>query len=270
MEQESFLAGVVQLNTGDDWEYNQEQLRIYARQAADQGVQYLQFPETSDYIGEGMGSFARRHAGEARQFFSELAKKHHIYLNCGSVTEHIEGSKPANTSYLFAPDGSCIARYRKLHLFDVAVEDGPVFRESDEILAGDCIVNAATDYGSFGLSICYDLRFPELYRRQALLGAEVLCVSANFTRHTGAAHWKPLLQARAIENTCYVIAAGQCGNNRAFEAYGHSMVLDPWGEVLAEAGDAPELLTARIDPGRLREVRRQLPCLTNRRGDVYP
>lgn len=269
MENTHFQAGVVQLDTGADWNKNREQISLYTARAAELGVQYLQFPETSEYIGSDFQGFAGMHEGEAKQFFSELARKYHLYLNCGSITEFREKSKPSNTSLFFAPDGSCMAQYSKMHLFDVNVSDGPSYKESDDVLAGNEIVNVSTPLANFGLSICYDLRFPELYRLLTLEGAQVLCVSANFTKPTGIAHWKTLLQARAIENTCYVLAAGQCGKKSAFEAYGHSMIIDPWGEVIAEMDDRPGILTAEIDLKRIEDVRRQLPCLENRREDIY-
>ena len=170
---------------------------------------------------------------------------------------------------LFSPEGRCVAAYRKLHMFDVNVEDGPSYRESDEIIPGATVCLADTDLGRLGLSICYDLRFPQLYRLMADNGAEVLIVSANFTDSTGEAHWEPLLRARAIENTCYVLACGQCGQKPAFKAHGHSMVIDPWGRILAEAGEKEEILYADISSEVLKKTRKQIPCLQNQREDLY-
>lgn len=269
MEMTHFRAGVVQLDTGEDWCRNRQQIIEYTKKAKELGVEYLQFPETAEYIGSDLAGFAREHAGEAKQFFSETAKEYQIFLNCGSITDYQENRKPSNTMLFFAPDGSCMAEYRKLHLFDVEVSDGPSYRESDDVLSGDQIVHVPTPLADFGLSICYDLRFPELFRLLTLAGAQLLCVSANFTKPTGLKHWKTLLKARAIENTAYVLAAGQCGRKAAFEAYGHSMIIDPWGEVIAELDEQPGILTSDIDLRKIEEVRQQLPCLKNRRVDIY-
>ena len=206
--------------------------------------------------------------GRITERFSDMARKNGVWLHAGSITEKYE-KKARNLSMLFSPEGRCVASYRKLHMFDVTVEDGPSYRESDEILPGETVCLAYTDLGRLGLSICYDLRFPQLYRLMADNGAEVLIVSANFTDPTGAAHWEPLLRARAIENTCYVLACGQCGQKPAFKAHGHSMVIDPWGRILAEAGEKEEILYADISSEVLKKTRKQIPCLQNQREDLY-
>jgi predicted amidohydrolase len=154
-------------------------------------------------------------------------------------------------------------------MFDVELTEGPGYRESSEASPGDEIVVCGTELGKIGLAVCYDLRFPELFRIMAARGAELLVVSANFTQDTGRAHWEPLLRARAIENTCYVAAAGQCGRNDSFTSYGNSMIVDPWGEVIARAGTEEEIIYAEVDAGRIRDVRTQIPSLANVRGDVY-
>lgn len=269
MKKEAFRAAIVQMNSGDNWEDNKRKAKQFVNDAAAQGAHYIQFPETVDYIGGDFPGFSKDHTGEAELFFSSLAKEYKIYLNSGSITEYQTQGKPKNTALFFGPDGKVLCRYSKLHLFDIEVEDGPSYRESEEIQAGNQVCIVPVELGSFGLSICYDLRFPELYRRMAVKGAQILCVSANFTKPTGICHWKPLLQARAIENTCYVLASGQCGVKPKFQAYGHSMVIDPWGEILVELDEEPGMAVVDIDLNRVEEVRRQLPCLSNRRDDIF-
>lgn len=269
MKSGTFRTALIQMDSGSDWETNKRMAVELVKEAAAQGADYVQFPETADYIGDDFTSFAGRHVGEAVRFFQELAQEYEVYLNCGSITEYQPQEKPRNTTLFFDPGGTLLGRYSKLHLFDVDVEEGPCYQESDEIQAGKEICVIPTDLATFGLSICYDMRFPELYRRMASQDAGILCVSANFTKPTGVHHWKPLLQARAIENTCYVLAAGQCGMKPKFQAYGHSMVIDPWGEVLVELDEKPGIAIVDIDLERIEQVRGQLPCLKNIRHDIF-
>ena len=197
--------------------------------------------------------------------------KYGIYLHCGSLTEQTPDGIPRNTSLVFGPDGRLLGKYSKLHLFDVELTDGPSYRESDDVSGGGEIVLIETALCSLGLSICYDMRFPEMYRLMAEQGAELLINCANFTENTGKAHWEALLRARAIENTCYVAAVGQCGQKPKFRAWGHTMLIDPWGEITAklQQEDEPGLAMGEVDPERLRAVRSQVPSLKNRRTDVY-
>lgn len=269
MKMGRFRAALIQMDSGNSWKENKKKAEDYVQEAVTQRADYIQFPETADYIGSDFGRFAKEHAGEVEAFFSELAKKYGVYLNCGSITEYQKQGKPKNTAIFFAPDGNVLGKYSKLHLFDIDVKEGPCYKESDEIAAGDEVVTAAADIGIFGLSICYDLRFPELYRKIAAEGAQILCVAANFTKQTGQCHWRTLLQARAIENTCYVLASAQCGIKPKFQAYGHSIIIDPWGEVILELEEKPGIGVADINLERIEEVRGQLPCLKNRRSDIF-
>lgn len=264
-----FHAAIVQMDTTNDWKKNKYIIENYVKEAVKQGADYIQFPETVEYIGKNLHGFAEEKSVEVKKFFADLAGTYGIYLNCGSITEAQNGKKPRNTALFFASDGRLLDKYSKLHLFDVDVTEGPSYKESAGIEAGSKIAAVDTELGTFGLSICYDLRFPELYRSLALEGAQLLCVSANFTKPTGIDHWKPLLLARAIENTCFVLAAGQCGQKPKFEAYGHSMVIDPWGRILMEMSEEPEMEIVEIDTARIEEVRKQLPCLANRRTDIW-
>ena len=263
-----FRVALVQMDSQQDNEENLRKMEERTSEAVQHGAALVVFPETVEYIGPDMAGHASGVPGRITERFSDMARKNGVWLHAGSITEKYE-KKARNLSMLFSPEGRCVASYRKLHMFDVTVEDGPSYRESDEILPGETVCLADTDLGRLGLSICYDLRFPQLYRLMADNGAEVLIVSANFTDPTGAAHWEPLLRARAIENTCYVLACGQCGQKPAFKAHGHSMVIDPWGRILAEAGEKEEILYADISSEVLKKTRKQIPCLQNQREDLY-
>ena len=181
-----------------------------------------------------------------------------------------QGGRPYNCTMVIRPDGTLAAKYRKLHPFDVTVPGGGQMRESSQICPGDAIVTVdAGELGTWGLSVCYDLRFGELYRIMALEGAQVLFVPANFTLNTGKDHWEVLLRARAIENGCYVVAPEQFGPGPEFPAYGRSMVVDPWGNVVAQAPDRPGVILADIDLDYVEEIRRKVGTLANRRADRY-
>ena len=202
--------------------------------------------------------------------FAEVARRHDAWILVGSTAEtSADPDRPYNTSALIAPDGSIAATYRKIHLFDVAVEPGPVDTESARVTAGDRLVCADVDGVRVGLSICYDLRFPELYRALALAGASILTVPAAFTERTGRDHWEVLLRARAIENAAYVLAPSQIGGPPGQPAYGRSMVIDPWGTVVAQAPDVVGIVRADLDLDRVASIRRQIPVLANRRPAAY-
>jgi predicted amidohydrolase len=179
----------------------------------------------------------------------------------------VGNGKVYNTALLVGADGAELARYEKVHLFDVNLPDGNIYQESGTVLAGMRMppVYPSKDLGNLGLSVCYDVRFPELYRHLSQMGAEVVFVPAAFTEYTGKDHWQILLQARAIENTCYVIAPAQTGRHYHLRhTHGHAMIIDPWGTVLADAGDKPGVAIAAIEPTRLEQVRRQMPSLQHR------
>ncbi|MDY2938160.1 MAG: carbon-nitrogen hydrolase family protein [Fusicatenibacter sp.] len=264
-----FTIGLVQMNSGPDVNENMRMAEQSVAEAVRGGASFILFPETSEYIGKDLAGHASGVPGYVSRRFSSLAKRYGVYLHCGSMTVRNGTGMPSNTSFLFGPDGETRACYSKLHMFDVDIPDGTVYRESDEIAPGNEIVMADTELGMFGFSICYDLRFPELYRLMAVAGAEILLVSANFTHTTGEKHWETLLRARAIENACYVVAAGQCGTKASFDAYGHSMIIDPFGEILAVSGERPEVLLCELDPDVLTQARNQIPALMNRRDDIY-
>ncbi len=263
----------VQLNTRGDVAANVAAASELVEAAAAQGARLVALPETWNYKGghAGIAAAAEAVTGPSNAAMAGLAARLGIFVLAGSVYEPSpDPDRFCNTSALFGPDGSLVAVYRKVHLFD-AVSGAKVYRESDDVAAGGALVTAEVDGVQLGLTICYDLRFPELYRSLALRGAEVLCVPAAFTAPTGAAHWHVLLRARAIENGCFVVAPGQVGEHLpGRECYGHSLIVGPWGEVLAEVdGDRPGICVADLDLGRLAKVREQLPVLRHRRPEVY-
>ena len=213
------------------------------------------------------------HPGPILAALVEIAREHSIWVIGGGMPELPDSQAASgaperayNTCVVIAPDGELVARYRKIHLFDVDIPGRAQIRESAATLAGDSLVSVQTDFGRVGLSICYDLRFPELYRQLAVHHqCELLVVPAAFTAHTGAAHWHVLLRARAIENQCYVLAAGQVGrHNPKRESFGHSLFIDPWGVVRDEVETGTGLASGAIDSDFLAQKRDQLPCLQHR------
>ena len=202
-------------------------------------------------------------------FFCEQAAKHKVWIVSGSFPEEQENGKPYNTLILADPEGNIRCRYRKLHMFDVEVENTPSYKESDHNTAGNEIVLVDTELGRLGFAICYDIRFGEMFRIMALQGAQVIFLPASFTMNTGKDHWETLLRARAIENGVYIVAPNQMGKKTNMLAYGKSMIIDPWGDVIARASDKTGSILAEIDLDYLERVRRQIPSLENRRRDMY-
>jgi deaminated glutathione amidase len=264
-----FLAAAVQMLASDDKAANLKEAKHGVRHAAAQGARVVALPEV--FIWRGSKKVEREFAepipGPSSAAIAELARELRIYLLAGSILEEIPGSEKAyNTSLLFDPAGKVVASYRKIHLFDVDLANGVSLRESDTRAHGETVAVIQTDLCSMGLSVCYDLRFPELYRGLAGQGAELIFVPSAFTAYTGEAHWETLLRARAIENQAYIIAPDQFGKSaKSFETHGHSMIIDPWGKVIAELPDGPGVITAEIDLEYLANVRAELPALQHRR-----
>lgn len=237
------------------------------REAHGQGAQFVLTPENTSTISLVKSDQIRQeaaHPGVAR--FAALAGELNIWLLIGSMGVEVGAGKFANRSFLFGPGGQKVAHYDKIHMFDVAVSERESWTESDTYQAGDRAVLADLPWGRLGMSICYDVRFPHLYRDMAKAGARFLTVPSAFTVPTGQAHWHTLLKARAIECGAFVFAPAQGGtheNNR--ETYGHSLVIDPWGGILAAAGTDPAILLVDIDPSLADEARRRLPSLTHDR-----
>jgi deaminated glutathione amidase len=264
-----FVAAAVQMLAGDDKQLNLQEARRWVRDAAANGALLVALPEV--FIWRGSKKLERQFAepipGPSSKALSELARELGIYLLAGSILEEISNSERAyNTSLLFAPSGKQIARYRKIHLFDVDLPNGVSLRESQTRAHGESPEVVKTELGAMGLTVCYDVRFPELYRKLAEQGAELIFVPSAFTAYTGAAHWETLLRARAIENQAYIIAPDQFGKTaNSFETHGHSMIIDPWGRIIAELPDGPGVITATIDFDYLAKIRAELPALNHRR-----
>ena len=262
----------VQLTSGADKGENLQRAERLVARAAATGADVVVLPEKWNGIGdaETLHGLAEPLTGASVSAMSEWAKRHGITLVGGSITEVRDGrDKLSNTSVLVDPDGELVAVYRKIHLFDVEV-GGHVYRESEAEEPGTDSVVAESEGWPVGLSVCYDVRFPELYRILALEGAQLVTVPAHFTLHTGKDHWHVLLRARAIEHQLYVAAAAQVGvTGTGRPSYGRSLVVDPWGIVLAEAPDEETVISAEIDRGRLLDIRAKLPSLKNRQPDAY-
>jgi predicted amidohydrolase len=265
-------VALVQLNATTDVDANIATAVALADEAATGGARLVVLPEYLQFRGpdDGFRASARPIPGPHTEPFADVARRRGVWILAGSTAETSKDpARPFNSSALLAPDGSIAAVYRKLHLFDVAVDDGPSDTESARVTAGDRLVTTMVDGATVGLTICYDLRFPELYRSLALAGAEILAVPSNFTERTGRDHWEVLLRARAIENGAYVLAPAQIGGPPAQPAYGHSMIVDPWGTVIAQAPDAVGVVRADVETDRVAAVRRQIPVLANRRPEAY-
>ncbi len=268
----TFLAAVVQMGSTSDEQANWDTARHWIETAADRGATFVSTPENTNYLGPHEEKVGRAEplSGGTCARFAALARERSIHLLLGSFNEKApdESERCCNTSVLFDPAGEIVAAYRKIHLFDVDVSPEVRFLESKTAVPGSETVTVPTPIARFGLSICYDLRFPELYLGLARDGAEVLTVPSAFTLMTGKDHWFPLLRARAIETQCYVLAAAQTGrhDDRGLRhSYGHSAIIDPWGHVLADAGDRPGIAVAEIDRRRVADVRRSMPVSSHRR-----
>jgi predicted amidohydrolase len=262
--------------SGRDVARNLRDATALIREAASGGASYVQTPEVTTLMEldrERLFAAAEpENANAALQQFSDLARDLEIWLHIGSMVVKASGTKLANRAYLISPKGDVTARYDKIHMFDVDLPNGEVYRESASYEPGTRAVVAALPWGGLGFSICYDLRFPYLYRALAQAGASFLTVPAAFTRLTGEAHWVTLLRARAIEAQCFVLAAAQGGlHEHGRETFGHSLVVSPWGQVLAEGGVHPSVIFADIDSSMIGDVRSRVPSLRHDRTfDVEP
>jgi predicted amidohydrolase len=262
-------VAMCQLNAQDDRGANLAVARSLLERAAEAGADFAVLPEFTDYLGPDSGLPKPEPVdGQYARFFADTARELSMWVHAGSF--HEVGPDPShtyNTSLVFDRSGDLAASYRKIHLYDVEIPGRVSYRESASVAPGDEPVAVTVDGHTVGLSICYDLRFPELYRHLAVaLGATILVVPAAFMLHTGRDHWEVLLRARAIENQCYVLAAAQIGDHEPHRTcFGRSMVVDPWGIVVAQASDVVGVTVANLDLDRLAAVRAQLPSLANRR-----
>jgi len=265
------LAAVIQLSSTSDAEANWRQAKTLVIQAAEGGAQFVATPENTNFLGPHEEKVRRAETleGVTCTRFSDLAQDLGIHLLLGSFNEKSgDPDRCFNTSVLFGPDGSPLAVYRKIHLFDVDVSPEVRFAESATVEAGTELVTVETDLGILGLTICYDLRFPGIYQQLRDRGAEVLTVPAAFTLTTGRDHWHPLLRARAIETQCYVLAPAQYGKHDdqgLRESFGHAMIVDPWGQIVAMAPDGPGVALAEIDRSRVERIRASMPVIDHRK-----
>ncbi len=270
-----FTAACVQLRASRSVEANIEEASRLIREAARQGADYVQTPEQTSIMELDRNVLFSTIAGEdddpALAAFRAIAKELGIWLHVGSLAIRLSGDKAANRAFVISPDGSIAGRYDKIHMFDVDLTGGETYRESRSYQAGPAAVVVELPWARLGLSVCYDLRFPQLYRALAHAGAEVLTVPAAFTKRTGAAHWHILQRARAVENGAFVISAAQGGlHENGRETYGHSLIVSPWGEVLAEADTEPGVILAEIDLAGVADARARIPTLSHDRPFAQP
>jgi deaminated glutathione amidase len=263
-----FRAGLVQLRSGRSIEPNVEMATALIRKAAALGAEYVQTPENTGFMEldpeKFEGLIRLEQETEALAVFRREARTLGIWLHIGSLAVRVASGKAANRSFLIAPDGSIVARYDKIHMFDVDLPSGESYRESLTFEPGVQAVLAHLPWGVLGFTTCYDIRFPEQYKALALAGADFIAAPSAFTRQTGEAHWHILARARAIETGCYLLAAAQGGRHEnGRTTFGHSMIVSPWGEILAEAGDQPCVITADINPVAVREARQRIPALAH-------
>ena len=265
----AYLAAVVQLTTTEDPAASLERALAGIDRAADLGAQLIALPENVSFMGTEADKrrFAEPIDGPTFGALAEHARRRQVYLLAGSLPERSDDpDRPYNTSVLYGPDGKRRAVYRKVHLFDVALGPGATHTESAVTSPGDRAVVVETPLGRWGLTICYDLRFPDLFRSLRRADVDVIFVPAAFTVPTGRDHWSVLLRARAIENQCYIVAPAQVGHNGPNrQTYGRSMVIDPWGTVMCTCPDEPAVAVVSIDPTRVESLRRRLPCLDHER-----
>lgn len=274
-------GALLQLNACDDPAENLPRTVDYLRDAAAQGAEFVLTPEVTNCVSTSRAQQAKvLHAeseDETLAALREEAAAHGIWLLIGSLglqTEDPDG-RFANRSFLIDPEGAVQARYDKIHMFDVEIDETETYRESAGYRPGTQAVVAQTPWGTLGMSICYDLRFPQLYQALVDAGAQILTVPAAFSPVTGAAHWHALLRARAIETGCFVLAPAQTGThqsatNKTRDTYGHSLVVAPWGEVVLDAGEAPGVYMFEIDPKEVETARRRVPSMANRRSFAQP
>lgn len=269
-ERNSILAACLQLSSGDDRAANLKRTSALIAAASRQGCSLILLPENFSFMGRGDSDKLKvaepQEKSETLRFLSEQARTHQLTIIGGTLPlMSTDAGKVRNSCPVLSPDGELIACYNKMHLFDVTLPEEQ-YRESDTVEAGaspECIEAAGW---KIGLSVCYDLRFPELYRHYSSIGCNILTVPSAFTVPTGKAHWETLLRARAIENQSYVLAAGQCGMHPGGrKTWGHSMIVDPWGEIIAGAGDEEAVIVAALSRDHLNRIRQAIPALSHRR-----
>jgi len=266
-------VAAVQMHSGADKQENIEQALELIARAASLGARFVALPEVWTYLGlmDGAWEVAEPIPGPTISRLAEAARAHDIYLHCGSVYERVEGEpRLYNTTVVLDPQGEIIAKYRKIHLFDVDIDGHVSFQESAVMAAGCELAVVEIEGVQVGLGICYDLRFPELFRLLALRGAELIVLPAAFTQFTGKDHWELLIRARAVENQLFMLAPNEWGRHpNGGVSYGRSMLVDPWGNVLAMASDGVGVINGICDLALMEKVRREVPSLANRQPAAY-
>jgi deaminated glutathione amidase len=266
----TFRVGLVQMRSGRTPAANLDAAAKLIGEAKASGAAYVQTPEMTNILEARrdalMAAIVPEEQDASLAAFRELARHHAIWLHIGSLALKVSPDRAANRGFLIGPDGAIAARYDKIHMFDVDLANGESYRESRSYAAGENAVVADLPWGRLGLTICYDLRFPALYRALAEAGSTFLAIPSAFTQQTGEAHWNVLNRARAVENTCFVLAAAQGGHHEnGRDTFGHSLVVDPWGRVLAEGGVEPGVVMAEIDPAAVVAARARIPSLQHGR-----
>ena len=266
----TFRAGLIQMRSGRNPASNLDAALKLISEAKQAGADYVQTPEMTNIMELARDKLFTAIADEDQDIclvaFREIARKLALYVHVGSLAIKVSSDKAANRSFLIDPKGEIAARYDKIHMFDVDLADGESYRESRNFRPGELAVVTDLPWGRFGLTVCYDLRFPALYRALAEAGATILTIPAAFTRQTGEAHWHVLMRARAIENGCFVLAAAQGGTHEnGRDTFGHSLIIDPWGRILAEGGTEPGVIMAEIDPAAITAARARIPSLQHGR-----
>lgn len=272
---DTFKGGIIQMQSGVNVSENLESAEGLIRQVVETGAKIVFTPEMTPLLDNTPGRVEKQAAFEkddtALRHFRSLAKSLEVYIALGSAPIKSSSGQLVNRSYFIPPEGQVVTSYDKIHMFDVDLPDSQRIRESEKYLAGDKPVVCQTEFGNIGLTVCYDVRFPHLYRDLCLAGADILCVPSAFTKTTGQAHWHTLLRARAIENGAYVIAAAQAGKHQdGRETFGHSLVVDPWGEIIFEADDRPGFGIFECDLGKVKKARGSIPNLSNIRDYLRP
>jgi predicted amidohydrolase len=271
----SFRAVCIQVNAGNDLKANLAAVETLIRKARAAGADLALLPENVAMMEWGRPNLVAKAATAdkhpALAAFKALANDTGMWLHGGTLHVLLDDGRLANRTYVFDPKGAVVAQYDKIHMFDVDLGNGEVYRESATFRPGEGAAVVDLPWGRLGLSICYDLRFPQLYRALAKAGSQFIGVPAAFTRTTGRAHWHILLRARAIETGCYILAPAQCGEHAGGrQTYGHALIVSPWGEVLADAGEEPGFIMAEIDPDQVTEARRKVPALSHDRAFAEP
>lgn len=266
-----FKIGICQMSVSENKRANLLSAEKMIRNAAAKGCQIIVLPEMFNcpYENKSFPIFSEEYPGETTQMLAALSKELKVYIFGGSIPER-DGEALYNTAYVFDKIGNLIGKHRKVHLFDIDIENGIKFKESDTLSRGNEVTVVDTEFGKIGVAICYDMRFPELMRLMVLKGAEMIIVPAAFNMTTGPAHWDLTLRARALDNQVYYAAVSPARNiNASYHAYGHSALVSPWGEIIKQADEKETLLIEEIDLEYIKKIRNELPLLKHRREDLY-